>query len=420
MWDQRGVAGKDFSEIPEKIHICYCVITATNQLAASMCSLFENTESWLSVHILYTKEFPKDEIPGLVRMARKYGQDIDFTSLEEKFPEDLGKALNDAGFGPFNVYRYFLHKIFSDDVKRIINLDSDTIVNLDIAEFWDHSLDGALFGACIDNPMQEWHYPRCMAMTSGKALKERYFNAGIYLMDLAAIRQEGEFGEKVSRYLIEHKEELTFLDQDVMNILYGRVYKVLPEKFNTLTVWAYTRGWPVERRIYHYAGAAVGIDNNNPYDCLYWKYLLRTEWGNEAKVLHGFQMLNARMRYQIGGLAGMFNAVLSRPQVIYWGFGEFEEWLKERNLLRPGLDVYIRSNEENTRAVSTDPLREELERREIGQYALIILSDAYMQLSELLEEMGLKENVDFFDGMIFVWGLKGKDNFRMRTLIEGM
>lgn len=125
-------------------------------------------------------------------------------------------------------YRLFIPRLYPEYDKALY-LDSDIVLLSDVAGLYDVDLGDDLVGAVPDESVQK--VPEFMAYVEnriGVASHTEYFNAGILLMNCAALR-ESRFEEKFIRLI----SLVTFdvaQDQDYLNtICKGRVRFIGPE-----------------------------------------------------------------------------------------------------------------------------------------------------------------------------------------------
>lgn len=152
-------------------------------------------------------------------------------------------------------YRLLASEILTDDIKRILYLDIDLIINGNLEELYQTKFRGKYFVACedtnhsmineevygiLDIPM---HYP--------------YFNSGVLLMNLERLRETNEL-ERIHKYMSGDWAEKNkyFHDQNVLNALYyGKVKYVNSFVYNCL-IKNFTQIEKLfeECRIFHFAG----------------------------------------------------------------------------------------------------------------------------------------------------------------------
>lgn len=115
-------------------------------------------------------------------------------------------------FSEETYYRLLCFILLPESVKRILWLDGDIIVKGDIGELYNCDFEGNYAVACSENAPK--HTARL-----GLSNKHQYFNAGVILYNLPAIRDRF-----VARDIFDciecHKDHLTLFDQDVLNVLF--------------------------------------------------------------------------------------------------------------------------------------------------------------------------------------------------------
>ncbi|MEO6395175.1 MAG: glycosyltransferase family 8 protein [Devosia sp.] len=136
------------------------------------------------------------------------------------------------------------------DLDRVVFIDVDLVVLADIGALADVDLAGNPMAAAIDLTLYGWHHDQRTVPSRNplhdidRHLKERiglgpsdwydYFNTGVAVLDLAALRREG-FTAGAMEFIDRRAEELPWLDQDSLNILLkGRIAPLDP-RWNAMT-----------------------------------------------------------------------------------------------------------------------------------------------------------------------------------------
>lgn len=142
-----------------------------------------------------------------------------------------------AQFTPNTYYRLLAPDLFAQ-YPKVIYLDSDIVVNHDIADLYATELDGYYMAAAYDThvvayctqtpPLEQRAYNK---ETLQMKHPEQYFQAGIALYNVTLLNKTFEKG-----YLIEEatKHQLKWLDQDLVNMLFQDKIKRLPNKWNVM------------------------------------------------------------------------------------------------------------------------------------------------------------------------------------------
>lgn len=275
------------------IHVCYVNYDKDGRYSKntgmSICSLFENTQDHLTVHLLHDNTLNVANKDKFIRLARKYNQKICFYNVDEcDIPEmDAIRQLGSKShLSPATFWRLLVGKLLPASVERLIYIDSDVIVNLDISELWEEELGGAVLGAVSEQLIfknMPWSRP---IVDDGTVDGTRYFNAGILLIDLKSFRKIKDLVQTGINLLHSHPE-YHLLDQDILNYFFAAkyppqpaTYHPLPLRYNTFVVLEQLLGHnEIKPAIYHCAGNyALDAYRGNSYDKLWAKYYIKTPW----------------------------------------------------------------------------------------------------------------------------------------------
>ncbi len=156
---------------------------------------------------------------------------------------DISKIIEDmdfytwAQFTPNTYYRLLAPDLFCN-YEKVIYLDSDIVVNHDIADLYSIDLEDYYMAAAYDThvvayctqnpPLEQREYNmQTLKMKS----PEKYFQAGIALYNVKLLNETFEKG-----YLINEatKVKLKWLDQDLVNMLFQDKIKRLPNRWNVM------------------------------------------------------------------------------------------------------------------------------------------------------------------------------------------
>lgn len=171
-------------------------------------------------------------------------------------------------------YRFFIPEMFPQ-YDRGIYLDCDVIVTQDLAKMYNCKLKDNLVAAVNDEIISDIEV---FAQYSEAVLgidRKKYFNAGILVMNLAAMREE-HIEEKFAE-LLSQKTYRVAQDQDYLNVLcQGRV-KYLPLSWNKTPMPTSNR-----KRIPSIAHFKINFKpwryDDIPYGELFWQYAAKTPY----------------------------------------------------------------------------------------------------------------------------------------------
>jgi lipopolysaccharide biosynthesis glycosyltransferase len=127
-------------------------------------------------------------------------------------------------------YRVLLPELLPD-LTKVLYLDADTIAVDSLAPLWETELDDHLLGA-VTNVFQADHLGRPAEL--GLAGPEVYFNSGVLLMNLDAMRLE-QSTERVRTYALANRGRLEWPDQDALNVVLGDRRLALAPRWNLMS-----------------------------------------------------------------------------------------------------------------------------------------------------------------------------------------
>ena len=263
------------------IHVCFGLYDADGRYSkftgTTITSIFANTRSEVTAHILHDNTLTSDNREKFLELAARHNQRVNFYNVDELCPDEL-KFLRDklpdkvgSRFSIGTFYRLLAKKILP--VDRIIYLDSDIIVNLDLAELWQTDLKNFSLAAVPEIDATHNHMRKDkFLLQSGRVRVEDYFCAGVLIFDLNKF-DENFFADGV-QFLVDNPQ-CKLNDQDILNGFFSENYLKLDAKFNSFVS---TDEEPVDKKIYHYAGHRMDLDMKKPFSRLWMENFLRSGW----------------------------------------------------------------------------------------------------------------------------------------------
>lgn len=177
----------------------------------------------LSVYLLYS-DIKKREL-------QKLGVFITKRCHGKLYPLVLDKHIFDkypirGHFSRETYYRIYAQYLLPENIERILWLDADIVVTNTLKEFYERDFEGNCLIACenISDANEE----------SVKRLKlkyNRYFNAGVILMNLGQMREEIK-EEELGKLIDENISLFLWQDQDILNIVYQDSVLFDKKRFN--------------------------------------------------------------------------------------------------------------------------------------------------------------------------------------------
>lgn len=243
---------------------------------ASICMSLGKRQS-LELHILSECEIAEDAIVNLESiLGDKHNLNLHLNSSENYRDDFYWMHDNDA--------LLYLQKILPDTVERCIYLDSKTVVLGGIDELFLLELDGSLIAGAEDEggvlQARRLNFPATHS----------YFNGGVLLFDLKAIREQNPI-LRYSEIAREYAPLLTNGGIDVLNIYYKDTYKKLNLCWNaTDRLYRYNE---LDHKYSHGEGHSAALDprilhfnsispsnrnNSHPLTFFYWLARNKTAW----------------------------------------------------------------------------------------------------------------------------------------------
>ena len=261
-------------EIMEKINIVFSSDNNYAQyLGVTICSIFENSKNKDKIDIyVLDGGILKENKDKLKIIESMYNFDITYIKINTLLFENfyISKYLTQATY-----YRIMIPDLLPN-LKKVLYLDCDIIVKGDISELYNTNIDNYFFAAVEDEGFISTFFSKLEI-----AKNEKYFNAGVMLMNLEKWR-ETNINKIIINFINEKKDQLESHDQDAINsILYGK-WLNLPSKYNTTNIMLDTHQTD-DILIIHYTGQKPwNYLCLNPLKNEYFNYLNKIPW-NEPK-----------------------------------------------------------------------------------------------------------------------------------------
>lgn len=193
-------------------------------------SLLVHSDDPVVVHFLHDRDADQSDLARLATMlgAREEAE-IRFVDV----PDELLRGLPTEGFtGKATWFRTFLPDLLGE-LDRVLALDVDLIIADSLRPLWNLDLGSHLLAA-VTNVLAPAYMGRPWDLG---LLPHEYFNAGVMLMNLEAMRFEGS-AETIRRYAVEHADELVLRDQDALNFVLASRRLALDPRWNLMNAFS--------------------------------------------------------------------------------------------------------------------------------------------------------------------------------------
>lgn len=203
----------------------------TKYAAVSLNSLVKHANPATDYTVYFLNQNLSDEHQRDLRNLGSKNVHIKFAHIDDKLVKPIQNRKENflrADFFTMSIfYRLFIPELFPQYDKTIY-IDSDTIVNDDIAKLYNTDLGNNLFGACTDSSIQ---YVAKMVKYIKDVLAldpKKYINSGMLVMNAKAFRDE-HFIERFMDLLEKYHFDCIAPDQDYLNeIGEGRILHLNP------------------------------------------------------------------------------------------------------------------------------------------------------------------------------------------------
>lgn len=199
-------------------YVAYCAVAVFSMIQNA------NPDNFYEVYILYDSISQINRI-RLERLSAEYAK-VRCVCVHD-YIANL-KVLEYGHLTIASAYRLVIPDILPQ-YKKIIYLDSDIVVNGDIAEMYQIDIGDNILGAAhgyYRNEPGDWQYE--YIANHLHIATEHFFNAGILIMNTEAFRKH-DVKEKCFS-LLEQRTDLYYMDQCVLNIVCeGKVHFLPPE-----------------------------------------------------------------------------------------------------------------------------------------------------------------------------------------------
>lgn len=395
------------------IHVCFGLHDKTGHYSkftgTTMLSLLENINTppqSTTVHILHDNTLTAENRDKFILIADRYGQSVKFYNVEELCKEELSeitRKISSARSSYFTIaayYRTLIPDVLSSAIEKCIYLDSDIVVNMDIKELWQIDLGQRILGVVTSkSDDRRLDYNLCI---EGIVKFEDYFNSGVLLMNMVALRQEKKRMFNALDFLATNPQFTLLADQDLLNYCFSTQTLKLPPKFNQVVLYSRIRGKLfADKVIYHFAGAGLGLDLNDPFNRLWMDYFIKTPWFN-AETIDNIYKFNKKAIQDI--CAEHNNSMIKLSATMSGKTRAFIVLKSELNRLVENFSV--KSKEEILVVESGAPLQKLLDiiKTSRGEKVFFIMAPNFP--FQILTEAGFVYGEDFLDCFKFLSNIK--------------
>lgn len=268
-------------------------------LGVAITSLICNTSERNNYNIYVLHSGLKNENMKRIKALETQNASIEFVDVSDKL-EAYGRKLNLRDYYTVAIYfRLFIPNMFPN-LDKAIYLDADMVILEDVAKLYDIDLHDNLLGGVSDAIIASRKEFRDYAeLGCGIYPYTRYFNSGMMLMNLDAMREfdlEGKFEFLFNTYGFE----TVCPDQDYLNVICKDRVLYLDEGWDKMAIDGNYKGRPM---IVHYNNFAKPWQQNGiNYSGYFWQYAMISPFCKEIVGIRKSFTADKLKEQEMGGM----------------------------------------------------------------------------------------------------------------------
>ncbi|MEH2922764.1 lipopolysaccharide 3-alpha-galactosyltransferase [Samsonia erythrinae] len=181
----------------------------------SIASILMNNKDMEFTFHIFTDEFTKKDITEFKELCQQYNTQIIIYIVN---CEELKSLPSTKNWSYATYFRFIIADFFYGELETLLYLDADIICKGKLSSLADFQL-GDHIAAVVTEGEKEWWDKRATALDDEK-ISNGYFNAGFLLINITQWGKE-DISTSAMRLLSndEIQRKISFLDQDILNIL---------------------------------------------------------------------------------------------------------------------------------------------------------------------------------------------------------
>lgn len=391
------------------VHICFAIHdekgTYIKNLAVAICSVLENTKTKIVIHLLHDKTLCEENKRKLKDFVNKYGTQINFYEVNVTRFDDYKVMTGSFTIG--SLFRIEIAQLLPYSVNKVIYLDADVIVNIDINDLWKMDIDNYMVAGCLDRAI--YIYQNTWSCLNGVVDVSEYINSGVMVLNIKKIREKVSLEDEFFRFIKKYPN-CQCIDQDALNYIFYREKLIINEKYNIFVNFYQNK--TVQQGIYHFAGDKVNLEDPKPVDEMFLGYLIKTPWGRDVDVFEIYENIILNKHRQIKFYQNAIKLIQQKEKKIIWG---------AKSVMLPRIRKLIKFDrkkdyiiDSDDRIVGTDiaglPVytpKNILQEKDNDVLIIVLSRKFYNDISNKLTKYGFRENYDYIDGRMFLLQRQG-------------
>lgn len=201
-------------------------------LGTSILSLCLNNHKNIDNIFVISQNISEVNKNKLQLITKKFDLEIKFLEMPN-FNEIIGEEVDIKRYSASMFSRILIATLLPKEIKRIIYLDCDTMINDNLLNLWNYDLDKKTMGAI--NDYRSVYYQRNLGIED----KNCYINSGVLLIDVEKYREK-KYEEILINTIKKYNGLLEFPDNDAICKVMQNDIKLLPLRYNVISVFYMT------------------------------------------------------------------------------------------------------------------------------------------------------------------------------------
>jgi lipopolysaccharide biosynthesis glycosyltransferase len=220
--DEVGLIRDEEPDVQQMIHLAIAFDENYARPFHALLASIASNAGPAHLHVIATgvNEQHLDQIRAYVR---RHSMEITFYTIEDT---RVGQLITRDTWTTAVYYRLYFPLLVNHTVRKLLYIDTDTLVLNNLSELYHWPLDGYPVAAVYDN------YVKTQPMI-GMDTPGEYLNSGVLLIDTQAWRDQ-KISEKAIDYLLTYPERIRYVDQCALNAVLRHNWLHLDTRYNLL------------------------------------------------------------------------------------------------------------------------------------------------------------------------------------------
>jgi len=268
-------------------------------LSVTLISLKQNISKNNQYRVIILSTKLSAENKELLSSIQEGNLTIEFNDVTEEMKK-IETSLSLRDYYTLTTYFRFFISILYKDLNKALYLDSDLVITTDIAKLYNTRLGVNLLAAIPDDVIQIYAPFYNYVQTTLRIKKERYFNAGVLVMNLREFREQNIFEQFIK--LSQIRKFPVAQDQDYLNVICKDRIVYLPHIWNRTAFKDVSNSTSVPNIIHLKLSYKPWHYSNIMYEDIFWDYAKYSPYEKELYRLRDSYTHEEKERDRLGAI----------------------------------------------------------------------------------------------------------------------